>query len=453
MAKTARILGCALAALVLMTGPAAGQRVQFPSAIAPGQAPPATVMSPTLPAGTVMPGAVAPNGAIPGLMPGTNPPGATFAPSPGTSQFLSPAPLTAPSAVITPTPGPYPGPIVTPGPAPGLYSGPATFDGSIQAPPASWDPYATPGGTPATLFPTDPYLQGAGPFAACPPATKLLQDIRLTYGWLAPIGSNFFSTNDFDLNATFAFPFFYNQQTPLLVTPGFGLHLWDGPDTTVSGVDLPPRVYDAYLDAAWNPQLVPWLGAELGARVGVFSDFTKITGKSVRVQARALADLAFSPAFQIKAGVIFLDRNHIKWLPAGGVVWTPNADCRFDILFPNPRLAHRWTTLGTCEWWYYVRGEYPGGGTWTVRRASPAPAGSPPPPNRAGQLDSVDYNDIRVALGLEFIRTSSLHGFFEVGTAFDREILFFPVTDSGIAEPVSKFRPSTTVFLGAGVAF
>ena len=41
--------------------------------------------------------------------------------------------------------------------------------------------------------------------------------------------------NDFDLSATFAIPFLGNPNTPLLVTPGFGLQLWEGPVSVALG--------------------------------------------------------------------------------------------------------------------------------------------------------------------------------------------------------------------------
>ncbi len=362
------------------------------------------------------------------------------------------------SAPITPSPMPYPSvmapgsaavppanPLIPPAfPSPSVAPGPgATLQGTIQPPP-SWDPYASQAAGPATLFPNDPYLQSGGASGATPAATKLLQEIRLQHHWLSPSGSHEFGTNDTETSATFAFPLFFNRQTPLLVTPGFAIHLWDGPRTTPTElVDLPPRVYDAFLDAAWNPQITPWLGAELGARVGVYSDFEKVVSDSVRIQARGLAAVAISPSFQLKAGVIYLDRNKVKLLPAGGVVWIPNPDTRFDILFPNPKLAKRLTTTGTFEWWYYLRGEY-GGGTWTVHRATGA---------REGLVDSIDYNDLRVALGSEFVRTTRLRGFCEVGLSFEREILFYPVENRAIAEPQSEFKPSNTVFLGGGLAY
>lgn len=456
--KNARVLGILL--LLLLAGTVRAQRLQFATPI--GGDPPATAGNPGavpfttstgtpstigVPAGTpttipqpnygmgtsiATPGAVTPmapqpSAVAPGLTPGTYPgvaPGAYpgISPSPG----VTTSPGIAPTATVPLSPG------VLPGPAPGPQ---ASFQGGILPPP-SWDPYAPPGTGTTPLFSSDPALS-LGP-GGLPPATKLLQDIRLSHTWLAGPTVSDLGVNESQISATFAFPLFH-LETPFLITPGFGIEMWDGPVTLIDldpktpAPDLPPRTYDAYLDTCWNPQITPWLGAELGARVGVYSDFTKVVSHSIRVQGHGLAVLSFSPSFQIKAGAIYADRNKIKLLPAGGVVWTPSSDTKFEILFPNPRFSHRLATLGTADWWWYLRGEY-GGGAWTVRRAY------------TGDVERIDYNDIRVALGLEFISGPTLKGYFEVGGAFNREVLY-------VESPNDNFKPGETFFLGAGVAF
>ena len=60
--------------------------------------------------------------------------------------------------------------------------------------------------------------------------------------------------------------------------------------------------------------------------------------------------------------------------------------------------------------------------------------------------DVFDYNDIRVAVGLEFNTLKQLHGMFEVGGAFSREVVY----QSGLPH---AFYPNNTVFLRAGLAY
>ena len=314
----------------------------------------------------------------------------------------------------------------------------------MQAPPPAWDPYAPPSAAATTAAPpplspngyTAPVVPTFGAMTAT--MQRFLDELRLDFVYIAPMGQDKFGTDDLELSSTFAFPFFNNPAMPVLVTPGFAFHWWDGPTshgTPPSGIlgALPPVVYDAYLDTAWNPQLSPQIGGELSFRIGIYSDFSKVTMESLRYTGQGLFVLTISPNTKVKAGIVYLDRVRIKMLPAGGVFWTPNPDVKFDIYFPEPKAARRLTTIGNTEWWGYVRGEY-GGGSWTIT-----------PHKAPGPMDEIDYNDIRLALGLEFNRNAGLGGLVEVGTAFNRELY--------VRGTHEKFTPSTTIFLRAGLIY
>jgi len=277
---------------------------------------------------------------------------------------------------------------------------------------------------------------------------KFIQHVDLDYHWFVGHGERELGINDVGLGVTCAFPLFYNSQTPLLVTPAFAVHYWEGPVSVLPALpddpppaDLPPRTYDAYLDAAWNPQVTSWFGGELSFRVGVYSDFNRVTSDSLRYTGKGMAVLVFSPSMRIKAGVWYLDRNKIKLLPAGGICWTPNPDVYFDILFPNPKVGKRLTTWGNTEWWLYGAGDY-GGGTWTIKRNT----GFDPPYPTDGTYDRFDYNDIRVAAGLEFKTLRHLNGFFEVGLACSRELIYR-------SDSPEAYYPRNTVYLGGGLSY
>ncbi len=327
---------------------------------------------------------------------------------------------------------------------------PAAPGAVVQPPPANWDPYATPGGTPGSLVPQDPCLPAGPPPVTFATVQKFLQHVDLDYHWFAghngtsnvANGNQELGINDVELSATFAFPIFFNSQTPLLITPGFAVHYWEGPvSVPPTPADLPARTYDAYLDAAWNPQVNSWFGGELDVRIGTYSDFARVNDVLVLFTGKAEAVLTFSPCVKIKAGVWYLDRNLVKILPAGGICWTPNPDVYFNILFPNPKIARRLTTWGTTDWWIYASGDY-GGGRWGIERNS----GLTPPAATDGTFTSFDYNDIRVAVGLEFNTVRQLHGMFEVGVAFNRQIVY----QDGIPDMV---HPDATVYVRAGLAY
>ena len=358
----------------------------------------------------------APATTYPGLAPGTIPPGSAGA-----------APILPPPGAGQP---PYYGgtPSVGAGPA-------ATFNGTI-VPPPTWDPLAPPGGQPQTLLPQNPYLPApTGTWPGMEPVVTLqrfLQEVRADYTWMSGNGGNQLSLQEITLTATFAIPFLYSREYPLLITPGFGLDLL----TPGWAYDMPSNLYSAFVDTEWNPQITPWLGAELGVRIGVYSDFSAraTNTDSIRLPSHALAVLKLAPAVDLKFGVIYLDRVRLTLLPSGGIVWRPNADNEFDILFPNPKIRHHLGSDGITDWWLYARGDY-GGSSWEVLRPGPLPPGD--------TVQRVDYNDMRVAVGIEFSRRAGLTGLFEVGYAFQREIYSVD----------SEYRPNSDVFLRASLGF
>lgn len=444
-------LACACIALLIAASAVRAQRLQLPSRIpeaastfTPTQFAPNTstpLNSPYLPPGNT--GAAATN--TPSYTP--SPPAATF--SGGIQPFdpyaTSSTPTTAfqPGAVST-------NPIYPPA-GPSIPVSPSGVTPPVVTPPAG-APYYTPGAAPPVAAPvysaSPPALYPSGAPSILPQGgypsglttvggfTRFLQEIRLQHEWIMDNDDpDAVEINSTEVNATFAVPLF-NYQTPFLFTPGFALHLWDGPVFTGPGSpDLPAQTYDAYLDVGWNPQMTNWLGAELGARVGVYTDFDHFSpGDSIRVMGRGLGVVKISPTLTAKAGVIYIDRNDIKLLPAGGVIWDPSPDRHFEIFFPRPKLARRWITLANHNLWYYVAGEY-GGGAWTIVR-------------QEGFVDDFDYNDLRVLLGLEWLpeTESGARGFIEIGYVFNRELFYTVGTPR-------RFDLDDTVMFRGGVAF
>ncbi len=250
------------------------------------------------------------------------------------------------------------------------------------------------------------YQNSGGQFARL---QRFMQQISFEHTWLyGEDGADDLSINRTELSATFGIPVFYNPNTPLLLTPGFAFNWFEGPASTVA--NLPPRVYDAYLDAAWHPQLTDWLHADLGLRTGVWTDFKEVNSSSIRILGRGLGVLAFSPQFDVLVGAWYLDRNRIKLLPAGGIHWHPNSTWDAYLVFPNPKIRRRSINIGTSQWWIYLAGEY-GGGRWTVERLG-------------GVGDDIDYNDVRLIYGLEWETQTQARGHIEIAYVFDREILY-----------------------------
>lgn len=451
-------LAAALLSIALIAAPASGQRIEFTTPVTdPATATPAQA---TMPATTPAPATAVPSLGSPvttttpawdpyatqGLPPAGNLPPSTAA----SPYVLPPGPTATPvPSLSTPSPSlATPSPSLTTPPSyatPGPYYGTPYGVGPQYATPA---PYAaTPGAVPQPYYPANPGSPGyLYPYGAPAPAcgcgcqplmgttfTRFLQEVRLDETFMYGEGPRRVESNDIETSATFALPVSWARE-PFLITPGFGIHTWE---QGVQTDELPNVTYDAFLDAAWNPQPWPLFGAELGVRIGVYSDFDTFTDNSIRIMGRALGVYNFSPTTQFKLGVVYLDRVQIKLLPAGGIFWTPDPDTRWEIFFPRPKYEHHFATTGTYQWWWYLVGEY-GGGSWTFRRVMPT-----------GTVeDQFDYNDIRASLGIEWVpeRNVGLRGYFEVGFATDREIVYRYFPPSNIDLP-------NTFLIRGGIAF
>lgn len=264
---------------------------------------------------------------------------------------------------------------------------------------------------------------------------KLLQELSFEYTWLYGRHNdpNELEINRFELASTFAVPMFYNMDTPLLITPGFAFNFLEGPLAGPGGPEMPPTLYDAYLDFAWYPKVTPWLGAELGFRTGVWSDFDHVTTDSIRFLGRGLASISTTPNLDILFGVVYLDRVKVKILPAGGVYWRPTPEWDAYIVFPNPKVRKYWMNVGNSKWYWYVAGEY-GMGSWTAEHGD----------NPSGR---VDINDIRVIGGLECETQTQVRGHVEVGYVWDRELVFDP------GPPFGDYKLDDTIMIRAGIDF
>jgi len=419
----------ALAIVSMLAAPSIAQRVQFPTPSQPIQpASPYTVPS-------------SPYAVQPGAPPPTF--GSPVGPPPAFGSYPT-TPVTPSPYAVTPA-APY---------SPSAVGPPPLFDpyasGSTLAAPPPAIPYTPP--PPASAFPQQaaPLFPSGAPYQYQPPpydistagegywdkTQRVLQELSAEYTYLYGdhTDPSDFEINRFELSSTFAFPMFYNIETPLLVTPGFAFNWLEGPISgppMTGGPDLPPRLYDAYLDFAWFPRCYEWLGGELGVRTGVWSDFDHVSSDSIRILGRGLASVALSPNLDILFGAVYLNRLDVKLLPAGGVYYRPTPEWDMYLVFPNPKVRKYLANIGNSKWYGFAAGEY-GGGSWTVER-------------EIGD-DRIDINDIRVSGGLEWETQTFIRGHIELGYVFDREIAF----NSG--DPPS-FKPDDTFMIRAGVDF
>jgi hypothetical protein len=395
-------------------------------------------------------------------IPTTPPAGATIrgGVAPSTS-----APLNGSPTLSAPTFDPYAMPNAAASP-PTINSGQpfgtavpsATAPYSSTAPTTSWPTFSN---QPSTVFPSTGYPANyqAQPSVLFPNGVgtgwcpdwaqpqegrylRLFQDLRLQHTWLmGGDGPEEVGVDQTEVGTTVNFPNFLWSNQPLHVSPVFALDWWDGPDVprgtfptdslAPGPFGLPPRVYAAYVAFAWQPQITPQFSADLETSVGVFTDFQGFTTDSVRIQGTGLGVLALTPTMTLKLGVTYLDRVDLKLLPAGGIVWTPNPQTRWDIYFPRPKLARYLTTIGNTDIWFYLNAEY-GGGSWTIGEEA---------------VDRrMDMNDYRAGGGLEWTHQFGVYGFVEAAYVFNRELVF-------AEDPANPYELDDTVMVRGGIAY
>ncbi len=265
-----------------------------------------------------------------------------------------------------------------------------------------------------------------------PPGARngFFQKILLDGDWLAPGGADGLGMYDLHLQSIFALPC-PTRDSPLVMTPGFAVHYLQGPTVT----DLPPRIYDAVMQFRWLSQVTPSLGLDLGVTPGVFSDFDQSSSKAFRVSAHAATAWTWSDTAKIVLGAAYLDRPDVEAIPIGGLIWTPRNDWELDLLYPEPKIAHRiaWTgQLGNdVQDWIYLRAES-GGDAWAIRRVD-------------GSADLVVLSDYRLIAGMERKVNGGVSSKFEIGYVFHRRIRY--------SSDTPDFWPSNTVMLRGGLAY
>lgn len=289
-----------------------------------------------------------------------------------------------------------------------------------------------PDGEPALEMPLESYYAEDALYFQ-PPKLKahrdgFFQKLSITGTWLYP------GTEEADIGfadietfGMFALPFPI-VEWPMVITPGYNMHLLDGPEIT----DLPPRLHDAYVDFMWLPTFVHRWTMLLSVMPGYYSDFNFSDSDAFRLTGKGLVIFDADPQrLQLVASVLYLGRDNLKLLPVGGAIWRPTEDFTFELIFPKPKLAARLSQGPGFENWIYGTAEY-GGNTYVIERAD-------------GARDKVTYQDFRLLVGYER-RLNYGAGFrLEAGYVFGRQVDF--------ASATGDFEPGDTVLLRAGVTF
>ena len=286
-----------------------------------------------------------------------------------------------------------------------------------------------------------------------PPGVRngVFQKVLFDATWLAPGGWDGMGITNLELKGIFALPC-PTIDSPLLITPGYAVYYLDGPKRA----DLPSRLNSSYVQFRWLSQINPTLGIDLAITPGVYSDFQQEAADSFRITGHAAAAWTWSDRVKLVLGAAYLNRPDAEVIPIGGIVWTPNDDVKFDMIFPIPRISRRIrrgkgtvpffaansSTAGghlsnekgdspqRTEDWLYIAGEF-AGDAWAIRRAD-------------GTDDQVVLSDYRVILGVERKTAGGLSSRVEVGYVFSRRIRY----TSG-----SEYWPTDTVMIRGGLTY
>ena len=164
-----------------------------------------------------------------------------------------------------------------------------------------------------------------------------------------------------------------------------------------------PLAYDFSIGYQIRQRIGP-LAFDLASAIQISSDFNGDAHKGVQLPGHGVGFLTVRPELDLVFGVDYLDRADIKLLPVAGVIWKPNLDMRFELVFPRPRAVFQLTDT----YRFYVSGEL-GGGSWAI--------------NRPTLGDNVaTYRDLRVCVGFESVDKDGRQAAIEVGYLFDRRL-------------------------------
>jgi hypothetical protein len=183
------------------------------------------------------------------------------------------------------------------------------------------------------------------------------------------------------------------------IMAGFGFQVFSGPVQS----DMPPRAYDFSIGYQIRQRIGP-LAFDLASAVQASSDFNGDARKGIQYPGHGVGFLTVSPEFDLVLGVDYLDRADIKLLPVAGLIWKPNPEMRFELVFPRPRAVFQLTGVYRL----YFSGEL-GGGTWAIERVTLA-------------NDLATYRDLRACIGLESVEKDGRQSAIEIGYLFDRRL-------------------------------
>jgi hypothetical protein len=164
------------------------------------------------------------------------------------------------------------------------------------------------------------------------------------------------------------------------------------------------------VDLNYSRQINERWGVQLQISPLLATDFYNNSGDQFRLTAGGLATYQFDPVTKLVAGLTYLDRPDLNFLPIAGLRWDVTENLQVDMLVPRPRIAWRCDHKDDGDAWLYACGEV-GGGSWAIQRSNNVD-------------DRMGYKDLRLLVGMESTWLNGDRRVLEAGYVFDRKLSF-----------------------------
>ncbi len=198
-----------------------------------------------------------------------------------------------------------------------------------------------------------------------------------------------------------------SENTPgVWVVPRFGWTFTSGPDTPA----VQAQLYDLRLEMNVAQPINDVWTVHLQLAPAFVTDWNNKSSDAFRLIGGGMLAAHVSDEVTFIGGALALSRFDLPILPLGGVRWHPCPWIEVDALFPNPRLAWRYSCENEQSHWLYVGGQL-GGNQWAIDHAT-------------SDHDKLGYRDYRIIIGCETRQRDGNRSLFEVGYVFDRQLQF-----------------------------
>jgi hypothetical protein len=193
---------------------------------------------------------------------------------------------------------------------------------------------------------------------------------------------------------------------PIWASGYFGWNFLSGPTTAA----VPAQVYDLGVELNYAKQLTDLWGLCLTVSPLLSTDFSNMSSGAMRVTGGGLVTFQADEVTKLVAGLMYLDRPDLNFLPVAGLKWMVTENLCVDMLVPSPKVAWRFEDSDNGEGWLYLAGQV-GGGSWAIQRE--------------GQRDDrLGYRDLRLLCGVESKTVDGDRRVLEAGYVFDRQLRF-----------------------------